>query len=87
MTTCGEAFPLPTDRHRSFFLIQNITMSTMVVHKTAEKVVLWMYRKNISGQQIAEKIGITRQAWSGKLRNNTFTPRDIMALRSLGFEG
>ena len=59
----------------------------MVVHKTSEKIVLWMHRNNISGQLIADKIGITRQAWSQKIKNNSFSVKDLLILKSLGYEG
>lgn len=59
----------------------------MELHKTNEKIIVWMYRNNITGQQIAEKIGITRQAWSQKLKSNIFTSHDLIILKSMGFLG
>lgn len=44
-----------------------------------------MNRMNYSGQYVAEKIGITRQAWSQKMKDNIFTVQDKVILKSLGF--
>ena len=59
----------------------------MKLIKTSEKIIIWMHRNKITGQQIADKIGITRQAWSQKLNDNTFTVKDILILNSMGFDG
>jgi len=53
--------------------------------KKNEKILIWMHRNNISGQKIADEIGITRQAWSHKLKNNVFSPADIMTIKRMGF--
>ena len=58
----------------------------MEIHKTSEKVLIWMTRENITGQKIADEIGITRQAWSQKMRDNLFTIFDIQTLRRMGFK-
>jgi len=57
----------------------------MVIVKTNEKILIWMNRMNYSGQYVAEKIGITRQAWSQKMKDNIFTIQDKIILKSLGF--
>lgn len=44
-----------------------------------------MHRNKVSGQLIAENIGITRQAWSKKINDNTFTPKDLMTIKRLGY--
>lgn len=58
----------------------------MELVKTSEKINLWMFRNEITGKQIADKIGITRQAWSNKMKSNTFTVKDIMIVKSMGFK-
>ena len=58
----------------------------MHIIKTIEKVLVWMHRNKVSGQDIAKEIGITRQAWSNKLNNNVFTPKDLMTIKRLGFK-
>jgi transcriptional regulator with XRE-family HTH domain len=58
----------------------------MEIHKTSEKVYIWMIRENITGQKIADEIGITRQAWSQKLRDNLFTQYDMLTLKRMGFK-
>lgn len=58
----------------------------MTIIKTSEKILIWMYRFNITGQDIAKKIGITRQAWSNKIRDNLFTPKDLMVIKKMGFK-
>jgi transcriptional regulator with XRE-family HTH domain len=57
----------------------------MRIIKTSEKILVWMHRTGITGQQIANEIGITRQAWSNKLRSNVFTTKDIITIKRLGF--
>lgn len=57
----------------------------MNIYKTSEKILIWMHRENINGQQIADKIGITRQAWSQKMKYNNFTPNDLLTVKSMGF--
>jgi len=59
----------------------------MKVYKTSEKILLWLYRENISQSKIADKIGITRQAFSQKIKDNVFTIKDFTALKSMGFKG
>lgn len=57
----------------------------MHIIKTSEKILIWMHRNKVSGQDIAKEIGITRQAWSNKLTNNVFTPKDLMTIKRLGY--
>jgi len=59
----------------------------MKVYKTSEKILLWLYRENISQSEVANKIGITRQAFSQKIKTNIFTIMDIAILKQMGFEG
>ena len=58
----------------------------MIITKTSEKILIWMTRNNITGQKIAEEIGVTRQAVSKKINNNIFTHSDMLALKRLGFK-
>lgn len=58
----------------------------MHIIKTSEKILIWMHRYKISGQSIALEIGITRQAWSNKLRDNVFTTRDLMTIKRMGYK-
>lgn len=58
----------------------------MELIKTNEKLLIWMHRENITGQQIASKIGITRQAWSNKLKSNIFSVHDIITVNMMGFK-
>ena len=60
-------------------------MAEMKIIKTSEKILIWMHRTGTTGQQIANEIGITRQAWSGKLKDNVFTPRDLSTIQKMGF--
>lgn len=59
----------------------------MTLQKTSEKILVWMFRNKISGQQIAKEIGISRQAWSVKMQTNVFTTQDIMTVRRMGYTG
>lgn len=56
----------------------------IVLIKTSEKVLIWLHRKKLSQQWLANQLGITRQAVSQKLRDNFFHHKDIMILQSLG---
>ena len=58
----------------------------MRLDKTNEKIIIWMHRNSVTGQQISTEIGITRQAWSSKLKSNVFAIGDLMALKRLGFK-
>jgi len=40
---------------------------------------------DITGQQIADEIGITRQAWSSVLKSNIFRVNHLIALKRMGF--
>jgi len=59
----------------------------MEVIKTSEKVVIWLHREGISQSDVAKKIGITRQAFSQKIKSNMFTVMDIFILKGMGFKG
>ena len=58
----------------------------MELVKTSEKIIVWMHRNNLNGQDIANKIGITRQAWSAKIRDNNFSEADKAVLKNMGFK-
>ena len=58
----------------------------MKVYKTSEKILLWLYRENISQSKVAENIGITRQAFSQKIKDNIFTIKDIFVMQQMVFE-
>jgi len=58
----------------------------MNIHKTNEKILIWMHRTKISGQQIANEIGISRQAWNAKMKNNNFSVGDIITVKRMGFK-
>lgn len=60
-------------------------MAEMRIVKRSEKILIWMHRTGITGQKIANEIGITRQAWSQKLRDNVFTQKDIITIKRLGY--
>lgn len=73
---------------RSFLGVKRniVNMAEVLVHKTSEKILLWMHRNNITGKEIADKRGITRQAWSNKMKDNIFSLGDLLTLKSMGFE-
>ena len=58
----------------------------MRLEKTNEKIIIWRHRNTVTGQQISKEIGITRQAWSSKLKSNVFSIGDILSLKRLGFK-
>jgi predicted transcriptional regulator len=61
-------------------------METISVHKTSEKVLIWMHRNNKSGQEIAKEAGITRQGFSKMMSDNIFSIKVLMALKRLGYK-
>ncbi len=58
----------------------------MELIKINEKILVWMHRENITGMQISNNIGITRQAWSQKMRSNIFSNADLLAVARMGFK-
>lgn len=57
----------------------------MKVHKTNEKIALWMFRTSVTQQEISDKLGVTRQTFASKLKDNYFSNNDLCLLRELGF--
>lgn len=53
--------------------------------KTSEKISVWMFRTSITQQVIADRLGISRQTFSAKLKDNFFSPRDLIILKEMGF--
>jgi transcriptional regulator with XRE-family HTH domain len=58
----------------------------MQLIKTSEKLLVWMHRNKYTQQDIAFKMGITRQFLARKIEYNSFTVGDLMNLKRLGFE-
>lgn len=69
-----------------FYLRNKITMSITTVHKTSEKVILWLHRNNKSQVWLASELGVTRQAISAKISDNIFTAGDLIKMQRLGFD-
>lgn len=57
----------------------------MKILKTSEKVLIWLYRENKSQIKVANDLGITRQAFSQKIKDNAFNDSDLAKLKQLGF--
>jgi len=57
---------------------------TIILAKSNEKVLIWLFRENKTQQWLAAQLGITRQAISQKISDNIFSVSDIMHLRRLG---
>ena len=57
----------------------------MILTKKSEKLVVWMFRSKITGQDIAKEFGVTRQAFSQKLKENNFSDYEKRILKRLGF--
>lgn len=67
-------------------LKQMLMENATTVHKTSEKVLLWMKRNNYSQQYVAAQIGVTRQTLAKRLEDNFFSSGDLIALKRIGFE-
>ncbi len=44
-----------------------------------------MHRSKVTQQEIAKEIGITRQTWAQKMKDNIFDMKDMMVLKRMGF--
>ena len=54
--------------------------------KTSEKVIIWMSRNNKTQIEMAAELGITRQTFAQRLKDNFFTITEIVKLKRLGIE-
>jgi len=52
--------------------------------KTSEKILIWLHREKLTQVWLAEQLGVTRAAITNKISDNTFTPMDILKIKSLG---
>jgi DNA-binding XRE family transcriptional regulator len=51
--------------------------------KTSEKVIIWMSRNNRTQIEMAAELGITRQTFAQRLKDNFFTIEEIVKLKKL----
>jgi len=54
--------------------------------KTSEKVIIWMARNSKTQIEMAAELGITRQTFAQRLKDNFFTVGEIVKLKQLGIE-
>jgi DNA-binding XRE family transcriptional regulator len=54
--------------------------------KTSEKLEIWRKRKGMTQQDLADKLGITRQTLIIRIKENVFKAGELMTLKTLGFE-
>jgi hypothetical protein len=59
-------------------------MAEITIFKTSEKVIVWLHREDKTQVWLAEQMGHIRQSISNKLKDNCFTPEDIVKLKNLG---
>ena len=59
-------------------------MAEIRIIKTSEKILLWLYRDGKTQQWLSDQLGQTRQAVSQKIRDNMFTPGDIIKIKIMG---
>jgi hypothetical protein len=59
-------------------------MATVTITKTSEKILIWLHRERKTQVWLADQLGVTRQAISNKITDNSFTVGDILRLKSLG---
>jgi predicted transcriptional regulator len=57
----------------------------LTIIKRKEKVLIWMHRNQITGQQIADNVGITRQAFNTQFKNDNFSDDVLNTMKSMGF--
>lgn len=58
----------------------------ITVIKRSEKVLIWMHRNEITGKQIADKAGISRQAFNVQFKKDNFSNDVMNVMKSLGFK-
>jgi predicted transcriptional regulator len=54
------------------------------VLKNSEKIFLWLYRENLTMGWLAKDLGMTIQAVSKKIKENSFTDWDLKRIKKLG---
>jgi len=59
-------------------------MTTTIVIKTSEKVLLWLRREGLTMTWLAEKLGQSKARISQKVKSNDFSKHDILIIRGLG---
>jgi predicted transcriptional regulator len=52
--------------------------------KNSEKIFLWLYRENLTMGWLAKDLGMTIQAVSKKIKENSFTDWDLKRIKKLG---
>jgi hypothetical protein len=60
-------------------------MAEIRLIKTSEKVIIWLHREEKTQQWLADQLKQTRQAISQKIKDNYFTPSDLIRMKFLGF--
>jgi DNA-binding XRE family transcriptional regulator len=60
-------------------------METRII-KTSEKVLIWMNRNSKTQIEMAAELGITRQTFAQRLKDNFFTVEELTKLKRLGIE-
>jgi predicted XRE-type DNA-binding protein len=59
-------------------------MEEVKIYKSSEKILIWLHREKLSQVWLAEKLGVTRQAITNKISDNSFTPFDIIRIKAMG---
>ena len=60
-------------------------METKII-KTSEKVLIWMSRNGKTQIEMAAELGITRQTFAQRLKDNFFTVGELIKLKGMGIE-
>jgi len=61
-----------------------IQMTVFQIIKDSEKILLWLYRENLSMTWLASQLGVTKQSVSQKIKSNTFSDWDLTRIRKMG---
>ena len=59
-------------------------MTVFQIIKDSEKILLWLYRENLSMTWLASQLGVTKQSVSQKIKSNTFSDWDLTRIRKMG---
>jgi len=59
-------------------------MTVFQIIKDGEKVLIWLYRENLSMTWLASQLGQTIQSVSQKIKSNALTDRELKIIKGLG---
>jgi hypothetical protein len=59
-------------------------MAEVTIFKTSEKILIWLHREDKTQVWLADQLNQTRQSISNKMKDNSFTAGDLIAMKRIG---